>query len=579
MNAYELAQLIAPGKRPRSGGQGRYQVPCPAHDDRNPSLTVWIDEKGKAAFNCHAGCSHEAIVHKLPQDVSEAVWGTWKAEPITLRMPSRPAPDGTIRYAYRHPDGSLAYHIVRTPDKRFRLEPAGAEPILYNLPEITQALGNGEPIYVVEGEKDADNLTARGLCATTSPFGAGKFAKVDSGILMGAPELYVIPDNDEPGRAHARQVADITGAKILELPGLPEKGDVSDWLGMGHTVEELRRLGGEKPTGMIAGIQFLNLREVMTGDFADEQWLVEPILPKGRQVAIYAQGKTGKSLFVLDMCAALASGRPLLGRERREPVHVLYIDFEMTPGDLQERLADLGYSHDDPDFHVLEEHLHYAMLQPFFPFDTPEGGQQLEALVEATGAVLVVVDTLIRSVKGEENSSDTVKDFNRYTGQRLKARGVTLVRVDHAGKDTAKGQRGTSAKRDDVDVVWRLKAGSKVNGAESMTLINDASRMSWVPQEVPVTRRDNPLRHTLPAVSISHQAATYWNVLLRAGAKRPVTNQEAEQIIRAELGSCSSNPKVEAVRWWNKGTELPPVRSERASERPNGEATESEVGI
>lgn len=33
----------------------------------------------------------------------------------------------------------------------------------------------------------------------------------------------------------------------LELPGLPDKGDVSDWLNAGHTVEELERLASEAP--------------------------------------------------------------------------------------------------------------------------------------------------------------------------------------------------------------------------------------------------------------------------------------------------------------------------------------------
>jgi hypothetical protein len=258
----------------------------------------------------------------------------------------------------------------------------------------------------------------------------------------------------------------------------------------------------DQPTP-VAGIQMLNLNEVATGIFADEQWLIEPVIPKRRQTSLYAVGKTGKSLLALEIACAAATGRPVLHEPTRPPIHVLYIDFEMTPSDLQERLDDLGYVPNDPDWPTFLQHMHYAMLQPFAPFDTREGGDQLVQVVENTQAELVVIDTLIRSVEGEENSADTIKNFNRYTGQRIKALGRTLVRIDHAGKDGTRGQRGTSAKRDDVDVVWRFKLDSTVEGIEHMRLINDASRMSWVPHELVLKRHQNPLRHVLPKLQLT----------------------------------------------------------------------------
>lgn len=101
-------------------------------------------------------------------------------------------------------------------------------------------------IHIVEGEKDADVLAERGFVATTCRGGAGKWRDAYSESLKGA-RVVIIPDNDDPGRQHARQVAQAlqgiaAEVRILELPGLPEKGDVSDWFEAGATDEKLREL-------------------------------------------------------------------------------------------------------------------------------------------------------------------------------------------------------------------------------------------------------------------------------------------------------------------------------------------------
>jgi hypothetical protein len=69
--------------------------------------------------------------------------------------------------------------------------------------------------------------------------------------LRGA-KVVILPDNDEPGRKHAQQAAKslhgkAASVKVLELPGLPEKGDISDWLAAGGTREELLELAAEAP--------------------------------------------------------------------------------------------------------------------------------------------------------------------------------------------------------------------------------------------------------------------------------------------------------------------------------------------
>src|SRR5262249_55528330 len=122
----------------------------------------------------------------------------------------------------------------------------GVRLVPYKLPEILRAGRTGETIFIVEGEKDAEALAREGLCATCNPMGAGKWP-ADLSAPFADADVVVLPDNDDAGRNHASVVcAALNGVakrvRLLELPGLPPKGDVSDWLADGGDFEELHRL-------------------------------------------------------------------------------------------------------------------------------------------------------------------------------------------------------------------------------------------------------------------------------------------------------------------------------------------------
>lgn len=210
-------------------------------------------------------------------------------------------------------------------------------------------------------------------------------------------------------------------------------------------------------------------------------WVVEPLIAEGRGHALFAPGGTGKSLLGLCIAAAVATGRPILNKPQGPPRHVLYLDYEMTDLDLQERLESMGYGPDDD-----LAHLHYALLPSLPPLDTREGAVALVAAAVAVGAEFVVIDTFGRAVAGDENEADTVRNFYRMTGMALKARGIASLRIDHAGKDLEKGQRGTSAKNDDVDVVWQLR---KADGG--FVAVAKKRRMGWIPETVDIAMSED----------------------------------------------------------------------------------------
>jgi hypothetical protein len=223
------------------------------------------------------------------------------------------------------------------------------------------------------------------------------------------------------------------------------------------------------------------------------EWVVEPIVAAGRGTAIYSLAKTGKSLLTIDVVASAVTGRPILGQPAKPPIRVVYLDLEMTEDDLRERLENLGYGSGDD-----LEGLAYYQLPNLPALDGDLGGETLLEIASAHRADVVVIDTMARAVSGKENDADTYRAFYRNTGQRLKAAGIAALRLDHMGKEAERGQRGSSSKADDVDVVWRLTAVSN----KRLTLTRTHSRVPWVPFEVAIDRFDEPnLRHSLAPVN------------------------------------------------------------------------------
>jgi len=208
-------------------------------------------------------------------------------------------------------------------------------------------------------------------------------------------------------------------------------------------------------------------------------------------MAMWAPAKEGKSELALWCAVHLALGRDPWTLEPTEPVDVAYFDYEMTEDDLGDRLDGFGIN-------PLElGRLHYALLPRLHALDTERGGLELEHYVREVGARAAVIDTYGRAVGGDENEADTVRAFYRFTGSRLKAMGVGYWRTDHAGKDPTKGQRGSSAKAEDVDIIWRMRRG-KDGGADLDC--SKSSRVGWVAPHLHLDRVTvgDALRYTTP---------------------------------------------------------------------------------
>lgn len=261
-SAEDLAASIAQQCEQAVKTSSGWQACCPAHDDSTPSLSIAASDT-KVLLKCHAGCPPAQIVAALGLTMAHLFTDVWASGSRARQSRKEEAVyhyvnlDGTVVHEtvrYRNADGGKTFRQRRphpTAPGTYLWSLKGIDPVLYRLPQVAAAIAAQQPVFVVEGEKDADALTALGITATCNPMGAGKWRASYSAWLRGA-RCIIVPDNDAPGRAHADTVARALAAvaasvKVLDLPGLPPKGDAFDWLTQGGSRMALEALAAACP--------------------------------------------------------------------------------------------------------------------------------------------------------------------------------------------------------------------------------------------------------------------------------------------------------------------------------------------
>ena len=235
----------------------------------------------------------------------------------------------------------------------------------YRLPGLVKA----ETVFLCEGEKDVDNLTAQGLAATCTPDGAGNGSKWRDSYTpyFAGKTVYILQDNDDVGKKFAQLEAEklfpvAKEVKVLDLrelwPELPEKGDISDVMehmgaaeALAQLLELAERAPGWEPLPPEKD-EFLSSFHTLA-EFAEEEvsWLVEGWLPEGQITLLAADGGTGKTTLWCNLIAALSSGKPCLldppGTERT-PARVAFFSTEdSVTKKLKRQLRESGANQDN----------------------------------------------------------------------------------------------------------------------------------------------------------------------------------------------------------------------------------------
>ena len=217
---------------------------CPAHDDENPSLTASCNSE-KILVKCQAGCTFKEIVTAVGMKQSQFFTPKEKIPPKRVIQDT---------YRYEDKDGNHVMDVVRFKPKDFRQRGPdgkwtldGVTRVPYRLPQLLAGIKEGREIIIVEGEKDCDNAEKLGLVTTTFAGGTGKWREEYSKWFQEA-KVICLPDNDDAGRKGmhliASQISKVAeSVRWLELPNIPEKGDLSDWINIeGNNFESFNSL-------------------------------------------------------------------------------------------------------------------------------------------------------------------------------------------------------------------------------------------------------------------------------------------------------------------------------------------------
>lgn len=205
-------------------------------------------------------------------------------------------------------------------------------------------------------------------------------------------------------------------------------------------------------------------------------WLIEPLIERGQFAVIYGPAGSGKSLYAQEQAFQLAE----------QGLRVLYIDHENTTAEVAQRKTAMGYQGGSP--------LTYLNFPPIRALDTAEGAARLDILVDKIRPDVVFLDTWSKFLTGNESSPSTHTAAYNLAIIPLRRRGITVIAIDHSGKDIAQGPRGGSTKVDNADVLWLLTAKSD----NRLRLERRKTRTGRGPDLVELERHENPLRHERP---------------------------------------------------------------------------------
>ncbi len=396
--------------------------------------------------------------------------------------PSTPDPETYECWEYRGP----WLDVDQALDDADLMGPVSAEPVTPAVESDTRQAADAEEVAerVTESLKDLDMLAAlpvgdqdrRGEGWDSGTFRAACTLVRAANCCTGYTLADALADFTEhcptdSGFGEDRRAAKWADA-VKQVAGgvLPtHRNDPSD------DFDALPPEPGATATGLLDRFPRCDLGSLLDPNRPEREWVVGGLIPAGASVSIVAPAGEMKSLLTFAAVLAVARGdREFAGLVIPRPRLVMYVDAELTEDDLADRLRDLGVQPEGLD------RLIYLHLPAFPPLDTEKGGADLVAVAHAYGLKrgdVIVLDSLQRVVDGPENDSDTFRAYYRHTALALKRCGFTVIRTDNSGKATGRGARGSSSKRDDVDLEWRQ---SRDRDAATLSLTPDKARLAGV---------------------------------------------------------------------------------------------------
>jgi DNA-binding MarR family transcriptional regulator/5S rRNA maturation endonuclease (ribonuclease M5) len=466
---------------------GSIMACCPAHNDKNPSLSVTLEADGKILFKCFAGCDQSRVHDTLKSLVPEASFGPDTSTTVSIRndrppmpkfesllkaMPSSVYPYHSsagviISYICRmeSPDGSKSFRPIYWNGKNWAIMGMPKPRILYDLHKITA--NNPDHVLIVEGEKAAEaaKVLFPYIVVTTWANGAKAIASTDWKPLNGR-KITIWPDADEPGKNAAKEIArqlsaiDCEDIRVVDVSDLSKGWDLADPIPDGIDINA--KLEGAVSVNPSLVDLMMTASELRNHEIPEREYIIEPFLPSNSLSMVYARRGLGKTWFALTLSLAVARGVQFLSYHVPNPQRVLYIDGEMAMTDLKDRLVLLN-GPETEDLILLPSEKLFRESVPLNIND--ETHQQL--IVKALERLerqnrrpsLIILDNLSSLGGGIDENDNSALDKQLRWLISLRHMSYAVMLIHHAGKSG--DQRGASRREDLLDTVIKLEPVDK----------------------------------------------------------------------------------------------------------------------
>jgi hypothetical protein len=490
-------------KKIKKLGGDEYQALCPFHDDTNPSFN-FNNQTGK--YFCH-GCNKKGhIVHfyakinnlndkrdypKILKGIADDFGIPWEEKKAKMIK----------AYDYTDSDGNLLFQVCRMEPKDFRQrrpngngnwiwDIKGITPVLYNLSGVLKA----DEVIIVEGEKDVDCASKMGLTATTCPMGAGKWREEYNNVLTGK-DIILIPDNDSEGREHMVKVAISLNGKAkslkwIDLAGVRSKGDLFDWAAQFDDSMDaseqlcimIEKAGPyEPPQKKSLEDIVITVREFRAIERPPREVFLSPWLKKLAILLITGWRGIGKTWFVLALLNAVNSGKSFGPWKCDTQAPCLFLDGEMPQEDIDERDKALDLN---PDLYIYSDAYANEFGLPKAHLANESWRTKMKSILVTKGIKLWAIDNLASLAMGlDENSK---KDWDPINAWLLDLRfaGISTIMLHHENKEG--GQRGTSAREDNIDVSISLKKPHDYNPDDGARFIVHFTKARVATRDLPL---------------------------------------------------------------------------------------------
>ena len=320
-------------------------IECKDHVRRKAGLEPFKPGNGNGAGH------HRASDGAVERALMAAVAAQGRGDKPTGKL-------GTVvaTYDYTDRDGKLLYQVLRLEPKSFRQRrPDGNGGHAWNLDDVRRVPYRLQDllqypdgtVFVCEGEKDADRIASLGHCGTTAA--SGKWTPECVQALAGR-HIVILQDNDVPGAKRALEAAQqLHGAaasvRVVQLPDLPDKGDVSDWLDADpRNAEKLVEVCFDvpewEPSSTPPSENVIQSSGQFTRNYSPPDYLVDGLLQRRYCYSFTARTGVGKTALALLFAGHVGLGLPL-GEHEVDKGRVLIFAGE-NPNDVQARWIAMG---------------------------------------------------------------------------------------------------------------------------------------------------------------------------------------------------------------------------------------------